>query len=162
MSDLFHEDVPLEYIQQVFDVMNRAHWHQYQVLTKRAERLEELSAKLPWARTSGWASASRTQIHRPHRPPAANRRTREVPVARTAARPAPEAEPARHPLGDRRRRIGPGRPADGPGLGDGHPRPVPRAPMSRSSSSNGAAFRRARPAGRSKAGRGTRCPNSTR
>jgi protein gp37 len=49
MSDLFHDDVPLEYIQRVFSVMNQANWHQYQVLTKRAERLEELSPKLPWA-----------------------------------------------------------------------------------------------------------------
>lgn len=49
MSDLFHEDVPLEYIRRVFDVMNRAHWHQFQVLTKRAERLEELSPLLNWS-----------------------------------------------------------------------------------------------------------------
>jgi protein gp37 len=49
MSDLFHDEVPLEYIKDVFDVMNRADWHQYQVLTKRAERLEELSRELPWA-----------------------------------------------------------------------------------------------------------------
>ncbi len=48
MSDLFHEDVPLEYIQQVFDVMNRANWHRFQVLTKRAERLEELGSLLEW------------------------------------------------------------------------------------------------------------------
>ena len=49
MSDLFHDKVPLEYIKDVFNVMNRADWHQYQVLTKRAERLEELSRELPWA-----------------------------------------------------------------------------------------------------------------
>ncbi len=49
MSDLFHVDVPLSYIQQVFDVMRRAHWHQFQVLTKRAERIEELSPNLDWA-----------------------------------------------------------------------------------------------------------------
>ena len=49
MSDLFHDDVPLEYIQQVFDVMNEANWHQYQVLTKRAERVHELSPQLNWA-----------------------------------------------------------------------------------------------------------------
>ena len=49
MSDLFHDQVPLEYIQSVFRVMNQADWHQYQVLTKRAERLEELSGALPWA-----------------------------------------------------------------------------------------------------------------
>jgi protein gp37 len=48
MSDLFHVDVPLGYIQQVFDTMARAHWHQFQILTKRAERLAELSPKLPW------------------------------------------------------------------------------------------------------------------
>lgn len=49
MSDLFHKDVPTEYIKRVFDVMNRAHWHQYQVLTKRSERVLELGKELPWA-----------------------------------------------------------------------------------------------------------------
>lgn len=49
MSDLFHEDVPLEYILKVFDTMNKASWHYYQILTKRAERLLELSKDLPWA-----------------------------------------------------------------------------------------------------------------
>ena len=49
MSDLFHDNVPVEYIKDVFDVMNRADWHEYQVLTKRAERLEDLSRELPWA-----------------------------------------------------------------------------------------------------------------
>jgi protein gp37 len=49
MSDLFHKDVPLEYVQRVFDVMRRAHWHRFQVLTKRADRLAELDAKLEWA-----------------------------------------------------------------------------------------------------------------
>lgn len=49
MSDLFHIDVPLHYIQRVFAVMNRANWHQYQILTKRAERLEEMSDRLEWA-----------------------------------------------------------------------------------------------------------------
>jgi len=48
MSDLFHQDVPASYIKQVFDVMRRAHWHQYQVLTKRSERLRELAAQLSW------------------------------------------------------------------------------------------------------------------
>ena len=49
MSDLFHEDTPLEYIQQVFSVMNEAKQHQYQILTKRAERIHELSPQLKWA-----------------------------------------------------------------------------------------------------------------
>ena len=39
MSDLFHKDVPEHFIRQVFDVMGKAHWHQFQVLTKRSERL---------------------------------------------------------------------------------------------------------------------------
>lgn len=48
MSDLFHEDIPLEFIQKVFDVMRQADWHTYQVLTKRAERLAELAPHLDW------------------------------------------------------------------------------------------------------------------
>ncbi len=48
MSDLFHRDVPLAFIERVFAVMARASWHTFQVLTKRAERLEELAAHLPW------------------------------------------------------------------------------------------------------------------
>lgn len=48
MSDLFHKDVPISYIERVFDVMRRAHWHCFQVLTKRAERLAELDSRLNW------------------------------------------------------------------------------------------------------------------
>lgn len=48
MSDLFHKDVPEDFIQRVFDTMRRAYWHQFQVLTKRADRLEELSARINW------------------------------------------------------------------------------------------------------------------
>ena len=48
MSDLFHEKIEFAYIQTVFSVMEKAHWHQFQVLTKRAERLLEFSTKLPW------------------------------------------------------------------------------------------------------------------
>jgi len=48
MSDLFHKDVPEEYIFKVFDVMNEVSLHQYQVLTKRAERLAEMSDRLKW------------------------------------------------------------------------------------------------------------------
>lgn len=48
MSDLFHKDVPLGFIQKVFKTMQEANWHTYQVLTKRAERLLELSTDLPW------------------------------------------------------------------------------------------------------------------
>jgi protein gp37 len=49
MSDLFHEKVPLDFIEKVFDTMNRANWHRFQILTKRSTRLLELSRYLPWA-----------------------------------------------------------------------------------------------------------------
>ena len=46
MSDLFHKDVPDEFIMKVFEVMNKARWHTFQVLTKRADRLEKIANKL--------------------------------------------------------------------------------------------------------------------
>ena len=49
MSDLFHRDVPATYIREVFDVMHRASWHQFQILTKRASRLARLSPSLRWS-----------------------------------------------------------------------------------------------------------------
>jgi len=48
MSDLFHDLVPLEYIKQVFEVMNKTPQHTYQILTKRSERLRELAQHLTW------------------------------------------------------------------------------------------------------------------
>jgi protein gp37 len=48
MSDLFHVDVPKDYVHKVFDVMVTAHWHQFQVLTKRSGRLSKLGRELPW------------------------------------------------------------------------------------------------------------------
>jgi len=48
MSDLFHRDVPLAYIQRVFSMMRHAHWHRFQVLTKRADRLAALSPEIDW------------------------------------------------------------------------------------------------------------------
>ena len=48
MSDLFHPDVPEEYIQQVFEVMESVPRHRFQVLTKRSQRLAELASSLPW------------------------------------------------------------------------------------------------------------------
>lgn len=50
MSDLFHEDLPTADILRVFEVMNQADWHIYQILTKRSERLREMSASLPWGK----------------------------------------------------------------------------------------------------------------
>ena len=48
MSDLFHVDVPLGYIKRVFEVMQGADWHTYQILTKRSERLRQVHRQLPW------------------------------------------------------------------------------------------------------------------
>lgn len=48
MSDLFHPDVPIDFIKRVFDLMGQAHWHRFQVLTKRSDRLRELAEHLPW------------------------------------------------------------------------------------------------------------------
>ena len=48
MSDLFHEAVPEGFIRRVFEVMGQADWHIFQILTKRAKRLAELAARLPW------------------------------------------------------------------------------------------------------------------
>lgn len=49
MGDLFHRSIPLDFVLKVFDVMNRADWHTYQVLTKRSGRLREISAHIPWS-----------------------------------------------------------------------------------------------------------------
>src|SRR5438093_4904103 len=48
MSYLFHDDVSVTFIERAFEVMGRAHWHVFQVLTKRAERLRELAPGLTW------------------------------------------------------------------------------------------------------------------
>jgi protein gp37 len=48
MSDLFHEQVPAPFIEQVFAVMRRASWHTFQVLTKRADRLGDIGRRLDW------------------------------------------------------------------------------------------------------------------
>lgn len=48
MSDMFHENVPVWFIQKAFDVMRRASWHQFQVLTKRSDRLLDVSPSIAW------------------------------------------------------------------------------------------------------------------
>src|SRR5918911_1768588 len=57
MSDLFHKDVPTDYIHRVFEVMAQAHWHRFQVLTKRSQRLLRLSPTLDW-RPNIWMGVS--------------------------------------------------------------------------------------------------------
>lgn len=48
MSDLFHEEVPLSFLKEVFEVIRETPWHVYQILTKRHERLLELADQLDW------------------------------------------------------------------------------------------------------------------
>ncbi|MCM0759088.1 phage Gp37/Gp68 family protein [Sporomusa sphaeroides DSM 2875] len=48
MSDLFHEEVPIDFIVKVFEVMNVTPWHNYQILTKRTKRLVEIAPYLKW------------------------------------------------------------------------------------------------------------------
>ena len=48
MSDLFHDGVPLAFIQKVFEVMRATPRHTYQILTKRADRLAEVSQLIEW------------------------------------------------------------------------------------------------------------------
>ena len=57
MSDLFHQDVPLEFIQKVFAVVRQASWHTYQVLTKRSGRLREVNEFIDWP-VNAWAGVS--------------------------------------------------------------------------------------------------------
>jgi protein gp37 len=57
MSDLFHKGVSDEFILQVFDIMGRASWHTFQILTKRSDRLKDLSPRLPW-RDNIWMGVS--------------------------------------------------------------------------------------------------------
>ncbi len=49
MSDIFHEDVPDDFILRLFETMRKAHWHTFQVLTKRPKRLATLQSILKWA-----------------------------------------------------------------------------------------------------------------
>ncbi|MFB8792323.1 MAG: DUF5131 family protein [Potamolinea sp.] len=48
MSDLFHEEVPVSFLKDVFEVIRETPWHVYQILTKRHERLLEIAPQLDW------------------------------------------------------------------------------------------------------------------
>lgn len=65
MSDLFHDAVPDDFILKVFEVMNRARWHQFQVLTKRPDRVLEMDKILPWASNIWMGTSVETQKYTP-------------------------------------------------------------------------------------------------
>jgi protein gp37 len=91
MSDLFHEEVPLDFIESVFDVMSRADQHVFQILTKRHERLAELAPSLPWP-PNVWMGVSIENQRFLHRAD----HLRSVPAAIRFI----SAEPLLGPLGD--------------------------------------------------------------
>ena len=66
MSDLFHEDVPVDFIQKVFAVMQKASWHTFQVLTKRSSRLLQLDDQIDWPNNvwMGVSVENQNYIHR--------------------------------------------------------------------------------------------------
>jgi protein gp37 len=68
MSDLFHDDIPLAYIQRVFATMRDCPHHTFQVLTKRSERLAELAPQLPWPKNvwMGVSVEDARVLHRVH------------------------------------------------------------------------------------------------
>jgi protein gp37 len=76
MSDLFHEDMPDEYLRKCFDVMERANWHTYQILTKRPDSMLEFSLKFGrfpdhiWMGTSVESSPFKSRIDTLRRAPA--------------------------------------------------------------------------------------------
>jgi protein gp37 len=64
MSDLFQDGVPVPFIQSVFVTMRKAHWHQFQVLTKRSGRLRELSSQLDWTKNIWMGVSVETEDYR--------------------------------------------------------------------------------------------------
>ena len=103
MSDLFHEKVPFAYIARVFDVMERAHWHTFQVLTKRAERMAAFCAdqRVP---PNVWLGVS-VENKKHGVPRIAVLRSIDATIRFLSVEPLLEdvARPHRHPLGHRRR-----------------------------------------------------------
>ena len=85
MSDVFHAHFTLEMIRRVFDVMGRAHWHHFQLLTKRPDRALRLAAALPWA-DNIWVGTSIEDMRVAHRADAL-RRIRQARIRFISAEP---------------------------------------------------------------------------
>ena len=66
MSDIFHEDVPINFIKQVFEIIGETPWHIYQILTKRHERLIDIAPQLKWHENiwMGVSVESQNYVHR--------------------------------------------------------------------------------------------------
>ncbi len=120
MSDLFHQETPTVFIQRVFEVMETASWHNFQVLTKRPERAEELASLLPWP-ANVWLGTSvenegvLSRVESLRKDPCQG----SIPFSRALARTSSLSRSCRHQLGHRRRRIWPQCPPHEAGVGPG-------------------------------------------
>ncbi len=160
MSDLFHEDVPDEYIEQVFGVMETAKQHQFQVLTKRAERMAAFVERcgVPenvWMGVSVESAAYRSRIVVLRRVPARVRFLSLEPLIGAPGR----TRSSRDSLGHRGWRERPWSPRDEAGMGRAMSAGSALLPACLSSSSSGAASRRVGGDASSTARRGTVCPS---
>ncbi len=134
MSDLFHKDVPEEYVEAVCRTMERANWHTYQVLTKRSSRMRNMlqtrlrfAASLPhiwWGVSVEDRTHGLPRIDHLRQAPAAVRFLSIEPLLEDLG----DDRPGGHPLGDRRRGERSGCPADAEGMGAVDPRPVRAGP----------------------------------
>ena len=131
MSDLFHADVPEEYILEVVQVMLLAQWHTYQVLTKRPERMRDLletGLRHAAAAQQIWWGVS-VENRRDGLPRITHLRNSPartpLPFRRAVAGRLGPTRPDRNRLGDRRGRERSWRPADGKRMGYCNPRPMP-------------------------------------
>ena len=127
MSDLFHPEVPVEFIEDVFQVMADTPRHTYQVLTKRSKRLVALARRLPWP-DNVWmgVSVESDQYCFRREALAVSVGGCSVRVGRAAAGPAGFHRPGRCRLAHRRRRVGPPCPSHAPSMGVRTPRQVRR------------------------------------
>lgn len=70
MSDLFHEDIPIDFLHQVFDTMRKARHHTFQILTKRHDRLIDLASKIDWPKNVWMGVSAENQYWADRRIPA--------------------------------------------------------------------------------------------
>jgi len=127
MSDLFHEEMPLDFLKRVFQVMRETPQHLYQVLTKRHERLVELAPALePWPENV-WigVSVENARYQAPDRLPQAGSREGSLHFLRAPDRPDRRSGPDGNPLDHRQRRVGTKAPPASEGVGARAPGPSP-------------------------------------
>ena len=160
MSDLFHKDIPKAHIEAVFDTMERADWHVYQVLTKRSSLMQKFvndryrDRKAPRAYLV-WRVGRKRAGYIAHRASTESERGRTLPVHRTSHCASRTPRPPWHRLGHRRRRERPPCATDEPGMGNRRAQPMCRRSVSLSFSSNGADARQKPAAACLRAGNGT-------